>query len=206
VKELGDRTAGLEDKMVAYEEAQNSMAEKLDSLTERMEAQEGKTADLEDRGRRNNLRIRGIAENIGPTELTAYLVGLFKALAPDVPPDMFLMDRAHRVPKPTFLPPETPRDVLLRMHYFHIKEEVMRANRTRKKTDMPAAYQAIAIYADISAYTLRRRKEFAGITTQLRQQQIPYRWGYPVKLIVQRNGRPTTIQNPDEGMKILRTW
>ncbi|CAH2295657.1 Hypothetical predicted protein [Pelobates cultripes] len=60
--------------------------------------------------------------------------------------------------------------------------------------------------ADLSAATLRRRREYQNVTTELRNRGIRYRWGFPTKIIVTRNGDTTTITSPDEGMKKLETW
>ncbi|CAH2319963.1 Hypothetical predicted protein [Pelobates cultripes] len=40
----------------------------------------------------------------------------------------------------------------------------------------------------------------------LRQQHLPYSWGYPVKLVVQRNGKTIILQTPDDGAKTLCSW
>ncbi|CAH2296663.1 Hypothetical predicted protein, partial [Pelobates cultripes] len=69
---------------------------------------------------RNNLRLRGVPESVLHMDLQAYIRGLLRDYAPDIPADMLLIDRVHRVPKPRHLPDSTP-------HYFHIKELVLRA-------------------------------------------------------------------------------
>ncbi|CAH2284411.1 Hypothetical predicted protein [Pelobates cultripes] len=115
-------------------------------------------ADAEDRSRRNNLRLRGVPESVMPNDLPAYVQGLLRAYAPDIPTDMFLIDRVHRVPKPRNLPGTIPRDVLLRAHYYHIKEAVLRASRTRSEPH--ENYATIKILADLSAATLKRRRDF----------------------------------------------
>ncbi|CAH2296088.1 Hypothetical predicted protein [Pelobates cultripes] len=89
------------------------------------------------------------------------------------------------------------------MHYYHAKEAVLKASRTRK--DVPAEYQKIGIFADISAMTLRKRKTFGNITAALRDNNIAYGWGYPTKLLIQRNGTLTAIISPEEGLQKLGT-
>ncbi|CAH2283903.1 Hypothetical predicted protein, partial [Pelobates cultripes] len=58
----------------------------------------------------------------------------------------------------------------------------------------------------LSALTLQKRREHKDITETLRARQVPYRWGHPVRLLIQRNGTVTTILSPEEGRKTLRTW
>ncbi|CAH2295450.1 Hypothetical predicted protein [Pelobates cultripes] len=130
--------------------------------------------DLEDRSQLQNLRVREVPEDIHPAELIAYLVGLFQALAPDIPTNMFLMDRAHKVAKPQHLPGSSTRDVLTELHYYHVKEALLRSKRPQ--LDLTEQYRSIQVFADLSAETLRHRRAFRDITSELRYRRIPYRW------------------------------
>lgn len=44
-------------------------------------------------------------------------------------PKEFVFDRAHRLAKPATLPDTIPRDIIARIHYFHIKEWAVAAAR-----------------------------------------------------------------------------
>ncbi|CAH2306906.1 Hypothetical predicted protein [Pelobates cultripes] len=125
-------------------------------------------------------------------------------LIPEIPTEMILLDRAHRVAKPKFLPAEAARDTLTHLHYYHVKEAILKAARNR--TNLPAKYGHLQIYADLSAATLQRRREFKETTETLRDNKIPYRWGHPVRLIIQRNGTFTHVTTPEEGLRALKQW
>ncbi|CAH2273934.1 Hypothetical predicted protein [Pelobates cultripes] len=52
---------------------------------------------------------------------------------------------------------------------------------------------------------------YNGEESSRRQQKrcgnkIPYRWGHPVRLIIQRNGTFTHVTTPEEGLKALKQW
>ncbi|CAH2255123.1 Hypothetical predicted protein, partial [Pelobates cultripes] len=64
----------------------------------------------------------------------------------------------------------------------------------------------ISIFADISAMTLRRRKLFVQITSDLRDRRLLYRWGYPTKLLILKNGTVTAINSLEDGLRILQSW
>ncbi|KAM4034885.1 uncharacterized protein ACNLHF_021597 [Anomaloglossus baeobatrachus] len=67
--------------------------------------------DLENRGRRNNIRIRGIPESVAPQELDASLGRLFNSIL-DLPRDSHLeLDRAHRSLGPKPMDNANPRDI-----------------------------------------------------------------------------------------------
>ncbi|CAH2299680.1 Hypothetical predicted protein [Pelobates cultripes] len=204
VRDLSSRTSAMEKHYQELASAQTTVSEHLQALRCRMENMEMRMADHEDRARRNNLRLRGVPEKVLPDDLQAYARGLMRAYAPDIPADMLLIDGIHRVAKPKNLPDSIPRDVLLRAHYFHIKELVLRSHRSREGPH--ADFPAVRIMADISSATLRRRKDYTQTTTALRNHGIHYRWGFPTKLILSRQGKTVVISSPEEGKRFLEKW
>ncbi|CAH2283384.1 Hypothetical predicted protein [Pelobates cultripes] len=187
-----------------FASAHNNMADHVQHLEEKVEKLDAQMADAEDRARRNNIRLRGVPESVQQADLQAYVRGLLRAYAPDIPADMMLIDRIHRIPKPTYLPDSTPRDVLFRAHFFHIKELVLKASRTREKPHED--YPAVKLFNDLSAATLRKRRTFHQVAEALRQHRTKYRWGYPTKMLVQHGGTLRPISTPEEGIKLLKEW
>ncbi|CAH2283315.1 Hypothetical predicted protein [Pelobates cultripes] len=116
--------------------------------------------------------------------LNTSLLHQFKELIPEVDPDLLVIDRIHRVGRPKHIPISSPRDVLMRIHYFHVKDQIMKASRKNRPL---AEYKALQIYADLSPATLLQRRNLAPITTTLRAQNVPYRWGFPTKIQVLKN-------------------
>ncbi|CAH2321462.1 Hypothetical predicted protein [Pelobates cultripes] len=110
---------------------------------------------------------------------------------------MLFMDRAHQVAK--HLPVTTPRDVLAKMHYFHVKETIVGS-----KQDTTEPY--IQVYAVLSAETLHRRRAFREVMTEPRNSRIPYRWGFPAKLLINRDGKLQAVSAVTAGTRLLRQW
>ncbi|CAH2326271.1 Hypothetical predicted protein [Pelobates cultripes] len=173
-------------------------------LEEQIASQELKIMNLEDRSRRNNVRLRGILEEVSAQSLTAYVTEFFQTLLPDISTEKLLLDRVHRVPKPQHLPSTTPRDVLVRIHFFNTKELILRAHRNKK--DIPERFRGISLFSDLSAETMRRRRTYKDITESLRSNNISYRWGYPVKLIILKEEGNITLTSPAEGEELLQRW
>lgn len=96
-------------------------------------------ADMEDRNRRNNLKIRGIPETVEQGDLLEYATTLFKEILPDLTDLDVIIDRIHRLPKPSYLANQIPRDVILQLHFYHAKEKLMSAMRT--KDNIPPQHQ-----------------------------------------------------------------
>lgn len=112
----------LESKMADLYTAHNDLVDAYTDQESEMQRLQNKIADLEDRSRRNNIKFRGIPESIPPNELTNFVQRLMKALIPSLTDIKLCVDRAHRTPKPKFLPDTAPRDTLARIHYYHVKE------------------------------------------------------------------------------------
>lgn len=129
-----------------------------------------KIADLEYRSRRNNLKIRGIPESVASNHLLQYAHTLFSTLVPSLMAQDLIVDRIHRVPKPSFFSEEIPRDVLLRVHYYHIKEQILQASR--KPDSVPSQYTTIRLLSDLSRHTLQRCRNLLTITKALRNHKI----------------------------------
>ncbi|CAH2307365.1 Hypothetical predicted protein [Pelobates cultripes] len=88
------------------------------------------TEDLDNRGRRSNIRVRGLPEPQAEEDIEATLKALFQAiLGEDLPADL-TFDRAHRANRPR-IPDGTPRDAICCLHHYKHKERIMRKARTR---------------------------------------------------------------------------
>lgn len=109
----------------AYEE------QKVDSMWIK-----AKLVDLEDRSRYNNIKIRSIPEFIPSAELCKYASTMVFALLPELSTVELTVDRIHRIPKPHHLEEAIPRDVLLRIHFYQAKEQIL--SKARETPILPA--------------------------------------------------------------------
>lgn len=204
VQAIGHRVHQVENKMEEYTSAYNVMVEAHAAQGEDIAWLKDKMADLEDRSRRNNLKLRGIPEDVPPNQLLQYAQTLFSTMVPDASAHDLLVDRIHRVPKPSFLPAEIPRDVLLRMHFYHVKDRVLQASR--KQENIPQQYANIRLLPDLSRHTLQRRRNLITITKALRNHKILHKWKYPATLSITHNGVTISINTLEEGLSALKRW
>ncbi|CAH2318646.1 Hypothetical predicted protein [Pelobates cultripes] len=133
--------------------------------------------DLDNRGRRMNLRVRGVREG-GHSENVPEILRLIFAqvLGGQHAPRIGLI-RAHRALRPI----PTPR----RMGSIRMEG------------------QTVSIYQDLSRYTLMARKALRPVTSALQQANIPYRWGYPFSLTARHGQDQLTIRKPDDVQSFL---
>lgn len=116
--EVRDKVSHIESKMGEISETFNSMVDAHNEHEDDIVWLKSKVADLEDCSRRNNVKIRGIAELVKTSELTAFLTNIIKEALPDLPLEERIIDRIHRLQKPRHIPEKLPRDTIARIHYY----------------------------------------------------------------------------------------
>ncbi|CAH2274027.1 Hypothetical predicted protein [Pelobates cultripes] len=135
--------------------------------------------DLDNRGRRSNIRIRGLPESAGEEDVEATLQTLFREILVTEAPETIEFDRAHRANRARAAD-NTPRDIVCCLHTYKLKERIMTKARLRPTWRFRDA--EIALYQDLSPLTLEARRALRPITALLRERGIPYKWGFPFML------------------------
>lgn len=183
VEERTDRLENKMDELINYVQV---LEEDNHTLKQQITLLQSQQEDLENRERRQNLRIRGVPETVGDAQLHEYLLGLFVTLAPTIPDIDWRMDRAHRslAPKPPV--GARPRDIIIKFHYYESKESLL--NSTRNKTSITYKGEKLQIFSDLSPITLAKRRSLRPVTLHLQKHCIIYRWGFPFKLTVTKDG------------------
>lgn len=78
---MGNRV-DVEGTMGDYSASFNTLVKSHSANNEKITWLKDKIADLEDRPRRNNIKIRGISESVSPQKLQQFVQSLFPSLAP----------------------------------------------------------------------------------------------------------------------------
>lgn len=64
----------------------------------------------------------------------------------------------------------------------------------RNTPALPAPYTWIKLYADLSKAALLNRKKLTTINKSQPNNNIGYKWGFPTKLTIKRQGKSHTIR------------
>lgn len=198
VHSLGDRVHTVESSMSDMVTTINDLVEAHEENIAERHWLKAKIANLEDRSRRNNLTIRGIPESVQSSELHKFAQDIFLAILPGASPLELTIDRIHRVPKPPFLPPQIPCDVLLRVHFYQSKEAIL--SKSRSIGHFPGPYANIEIFVDLSKHTLDQRRQLSTITKALRNHNIPYKWKHASKIVLDKDGTSHSITSLERGI------
>lgn len=150
--------------------------------------------DHENRNRRNNLRVRGIPETVSTPHILPTLKKLFNDLLGDPETSQIEIDRAHRTLGPKNPDPNRSRDILCRLHYFTVKELILR--KAREKGDILLDGCKVQLLSDLSKMTLDKRRALRPLLDVLRERDITYSWGYPFQLQVRIDGTLLCVRRP----------
>lgn len=197
ISELGERTSNLEKKCDQLDELTNHLECSTSDHNSRILQLETKVEDLENRSRRANLRLRGIPEEI--KDLQTFALDTFCSLLPEIQKELFLFDRIHRA---LYKPRNSkPRDVILKLHYPEVKDQILRATRVFGEEGI--GQYKISIFQDLSPITIAKRRHLKPLTSILKNNNILYRWNFPFSLTFKVNEKPYSIQTLPEGQKLF---
>uniref|UniRef100_A0AAV2JIS7 L1 transposable element RRM domain-containing protein n=1 Tax=Knipowitschia caucasica TaxID=637954 RepID=A0AAV2JIS7_KNICA len=176
------------DRLTALENSYQTLAADQKKLKE-------KCIDLENRSRRQNIRILNVpegAENNMPTIFIAKF--LSKVLGEENFDGPILVDRAHRSLAPKPRSGERPRPMIARLHYYSDKEKIMSLSRTKGKLFFEGAQ--VHIFPDMSPEVGRQRAAFNQVKTKLRDAGVKYRMLFPAKLEITVDDSRMTFIDP----------
>lgn len=183
--------------------------EKLEStcaaLLESNEELKAKLDDLENRSRRNNIRIIGLPENIEGPQPTAFIDTLLREIfGADAFPTSAIADRAHRIAtankKAT---PPRPRPLIVRIHHFQTKERILKLAREAGSVSFRGS--KIYFFPDFSAETSKKRTAFIPVKSQLKNYGLSYRMLFPATLLVtDKEGLRHTFLSPEEATRFVK--
>lgn len=158
-----ERLAAVEDSATKTSDALTEIEVTVAALKDEVQSLQNKCEDLENRSRRNNLRLIGIPEGEEGKAPTAFISNFLKDLLDlDETP---LIDRAHRLAQSKPKLGQPPRPFILRVHYFHVKEQILRL--AREKGSLRYKKQAIHIFGDLTAGEARKRAAFNTVRKSL---------------------------------------
>lgn len=159
-----------------------NLHKEVSRLSSLVKTLEGKCESLEGHSRRNNVRIIGIPEGKEGPNVKNFVAELLKdLLALQNSP---LLDRAHRSLQSRPGPGEPSRAIILKCHYHHECEEILRRAREMK---IPLTHQGMRlhVFPDYTPSVSKKRASFTDVRRTLRGMSgAKYGFIYPARLRV----------------------
>ena len=199
--QLGNRLESLEQIVDEALPTIAKLGDKCAAQDYQIEALLTQLDDYENRSRRSNIRIRGLPEATGASDIVPTLQGIFKELLGLSPNDKVEIDRAHRALRPQSQDAENPRDIICKLHRYTVKDRIMQLMRKRPYFDFDGA--RLFFYQGLSRRTLMQRRALSPLLESLRSADIKYSWGFPFRLQASRDGRSAILRNKDDLPRFL---
>ena len=152
--------------------------------------------DAENRSRRNNIRLRGLPESVKGPELRTTVVGILNGVLERPQMEKMEIDRVHRVKAPRRTVTELIPDVLIRIHLFSLKEDIMRQAWAKGQIEYEGSQ--LKLLPDLSRGTLKMRAAIKPLLEVIRKVGATYFWGHPFHLKVVKDRETFLLKWPDQ--------
>lgn len=169
------RVSNAEDRSIRHERALGYLLRREARLT-------AKQDDMENRLRRNNIRVYGIPEEAEGKEMVPFMVEFFRTtltLKDDVE---IKLERALRAMAPKPKTKASTRSIIVRFLDFSVKQAVLQ--QAWKQRDITFQGQKVYFDQDYSPDVQRKRKQVREVIKRLREKNIKAQSAYPAQLKV----------------------
>lgn len=184
--EAEGRVSTLEDMLATTENKLREVEQKLHILTE-------KADDMENRSRRDNIRIIGLKEGAeGEQPVAFFQRWLPKILNLETKRGIIKIDRAHRGLGPAR--GDCPRPVIIKLHNSGEKQRITATLRERRQLTHEG--QKLYIQQDFSAAVKEKRRSFNKVCERLIGLNIRFVMQFPAVLSLTYNGEKHAFQSP----------
>lgn len=178
VTKLQEVTSAITKRTESTEKVANNNRRRICDL-------EQKIADLEDRSRRNNVRIRGVPEGAEGENVCQYVSKTLPKWLPKLKSPKPEIMRAHRV-GPERSDDAGPRTIICYLLRFTDRDRILQAAREAARGEEgPPRHESgrvITFSADYSNFTISRRREFSTVMDEARKQSYQAFLLFPARL------------------------
>ncbi len=177
-KEMGVALSDTMDRVTALEKSQQLITKECKKMQE-------KCQDLENRSRRQNLRLVGVAEGAEGGNMIKFLMDFFPAvLGADNFSSPVVIDWAHRTLALRPTNGERPRPILVCLHYYTDRQKIL----GKVKGQLSYGGDQVYIFPDMNPEVSRQRAAFNQVKRKLREANVTYTLFYPARLAISVDG------------------
>ena len=199
------RILNAEGRVSTLEDTSTTVVRRLERLETRLKTMAIKNEDLEARGRRNSIRIVGIAESTSTGRIDLFVEHLLTELFDRKSfTSNFVVERAHRSLGPRPVPGAPARPIIARLLNFRDRDTVLRL--ARESGGLRYHNSAISIYPDFTMAVQDARRKYTDARVALRKLGIRYGMLYPAKLLIDVDGKAKFFETPAEVMSFCKNY
>lgn len=141
--------------------------------------------ELENQGRRNNLRVRGIPETVTNEQIPQALQNIFNNILECHEKATINFVHAHRALRARDPDSATPHDIIYCFQRFGLKEVILA--KARQNEAITFNHSTILFFQDLSPITLKNRRALHPLLDTLCEKDLKYQWQFPFALTVTHN-------------------
>ncbi|XP_069593107.1 uncharacterized protein [Ranitomeya imitator] len=194
LQHLNGRIEALEEEHDSTRKHMTEIHQLVSSQQKVMEEMQSHLEDLDNRGRRCNIRVKGVPEVEDSESPDLILQDIFNNILGAPSTNITKLDRAHRALQPKNMSTQ-PRDIICCVHDFTTKELIMSKARTRNQIPSFRGTE-VQLFPDLSRITLQKRRHLRPLLLILQEHQIKYRWGFPFALTARKDGKSASLRTP----------
>lgn len=158
--------------------------------------------DLENRSRRNNVRLLGLTEGKEGANLKECIAKILsEGLSMDVDSD-FEIERAHRSPGSWPDDDQPPRLIMIKFLRPSARDKVLKTARENGGTVWSGCN--ISLFPDMTKELAERRKAFSTAKRMLHDKKVKFRLAFPATLGFTWRGRSRKFQDATEAVKFIQ--
>lgn len=155
-----------------------------------------KISEIEDRERRNNVRLVGLASNREGGDAIGFLQKMLPKWIPSLGNKAIEIERAHRIYGSN---PNTEKTMIFKVLRYQDRQTILQgARKATEKGPILDAGKTLRFFADYSAFTSQKRKVYVGIRKELQTRGIQSFLIYPATLRVNYKGKQLSFSSIDE--------
>ena len=183
LQKTNERITGAEGRISQIEDDLYPVKQEVETMKEQKSKFEEKLDEMENRNRRDNVRLVGLPEKCEGTNPTEFLESWFsKLFGRESFSPQFAIERAHRVPaKP---PPSGGRPRSILMKFLNFKDKAMLLRRSREMGNIMWEGSKVSLYPDFSPLLQKRRASFIEVKRKMQKFKLIYALLYPARLRV----------------------
>uniref|UniRef100_A0AAY5LAE1 L1 transposable element RRM domain-containing protein n=1 Tax=Esox lucius TaxID=8010 RepID=A0AAY5LAE1_ESOLU len=203
IEKVAKSTKRVQDRVEAVQTAAREDRRSVIELKTQLDQLTTKLTDLEDRGRRNNVRLIGLPETVEGSDAVGYLkVNLPKWIPSLVGRDIDI-ERAHRVYDGG--ESNKPRTLIFRLLRWQDRSAILNGARQVYPVKHTAITGTILFFPDYSPATTAKRKSFSSTMKKARDMGLEPFLIYPARLKLQYYGEKNMFDSPQDAEDFLNS-
>lgn len=202
VDNIQERLGEAEQRISDMEDMQAGMEKNIEKCDGRLETLWARVEDLENRSRRNNFRMVGLAEGKEGTGRVAEYVEKILSEGLGLAGPGFEIERAHRSLAPMPDPDRPPRTIMMRFLRSSARDTVLQMAREKRGIEWENC--KLSFFEDLTKELADKRKAFSTVKKRLHELNVRHRLVYPATLIFTWKGEKKTFRDSKEAERFMR--